>query len=184
MRLYGLAVACSSFVAFLGACGSAGSSGTERSTALLGSQEEQGQEQCVTGTTALERCVGLDEAKMIAHKTCETQELSLTDYSLGEKCEAQGTGRVVSYECCPLPAPGEGPGTQPGKPDGGSEPTGCFTEVIGTESSCKPESVWRQYAKEACVAKKSELKEFGTSVPCGDGFSYAKYSCCPTDQVN
>ncbi|MDX2022992.1 MAG: hypothetical protein SF187_22345 [Deltaproteobacteria bacterium] len=58
-------------------------------------------------------------------------------------------------------------------------PRKCITEVQGGETSCKPASVWKQYAFESCQAKGLTLTALSPGTPCGgDSSRYIKYECC------
>lgn len=58
-------------------------------------------------------------------------------------------------------------------------PRACITSLEGGETSCKPASLWKQYAAENCRAQGQTLTAISTGTPCGgDNFRYMKYECC------
>jgi hypothetical protein len=59
--------------------------------------------------------------------------------------------------------------------------TKCVAASQGGETSCKPDTLWKDYASADCASKGLELGTLATREPCGDGVSrYVDYQCCPT----
>ena len=68
--------------------------------------------------------------------------------------------------------------TKPGDPNPGGS---CWWGGEGSDSSCKDESVWKQYASDACSAKGAQITNLVFGESCNGGFRYAKYECCSAD---
>jgi hypothetical protein len=110
-----------------------------------------------------------------AWAACQAKGMALADYAVESPCGADGF-RVVRYACCtqqPLPTRPPPPPIQP------PPPQTCFTDLQGSDSSCKTPDTWKAYAAEACKQKGTELTFADYGTPCGAGlFRYVKYQCC------
>jgi hypothetical protein len=149
-------------------------------------------------------CKKTGEWKSIAIAACKARGLELTKLEV-DKCCGEDSFLAVQYECCPkaLPPPPPPPICKPDDPTtplvnedtcgkglvcvGGKcvveppppPPPTCVKDGQGGPTSCKPSSLWKQYASDACKAKGMVLDQFGPYEPCGtDLFRYVSYICC------
>ncbi|MEO7097467.1 MAG: hypothetical protein ABI175_29670 [Polyangiales bacterium] len=56
----------------------------------------------------------------------------------------------------------------------------CVDATQGSTSSCKPDTLWKDYASSDCTSRGLVLGKLATRESCGDGVSrYVDYQCCP-----
>lgn len=107
--------------------------------------------------------------KQYSYEACKSAGLELNAYSPYDSC-GEGLYRYVKYECCGASTPAPTPEPTPAL---------CFGDVMGSDSSCKSTSTWKQYASNACAKEGSTLQDYAVYEKCGVGrFRYVKYYCC------
>jgi hypothetical protein len=123
-------------------------------------------------------CKSTPEWKQFAYDACLAKGMVLTYYGTGGGDCGPDKTHQVKYTCCPT-TPTPPPPPPPPGPTPPPTTTRCFGASEGGETSCKPPSVWKQYASDACAKQGTVLTEIAYGTDCGSGnYRYSKYTCC------
>lgn len=141
---------------------------------------------CKEGQVCAAVCTGICEAEGPAGACKTDADCRLeANYCGGCGCEALGPGQsgvacsdpvqCFRYPCEGLSAVCVSGGCRAIQQLGRD----CSTQVEGGGSSCKPSSVWRSYANDACERDGRTLGKISFGTSCGkDSYREMKYECC------
>lgn len=129
---------------------------------------------CVSGK--LDHTVTCEDApsgKDQAWAACRSLGLELADIAPAQ-CNA-GQVLSISYLCCPA-------GTPPGTPTTVPPPESCIDQILGSPTTCKTVSDWKNEGVPACGKLGLKINDATYAETCADSsYRFATFQCCTLD---